>query len=52
MLAEKLNHYEIRIDVDANERYGAFRVGTKDDLVTALGMAVQDHERVYSAVLR
>ena len=25
----------------ANDRYGAFKVGTHDDLVTALGLAVQ-----------
>jgi hypothetical protein len=40
-LAEELLDYEIRVDHDANERYGAFRVGTHDDLVTALGLAVQ-----------
>ena len=27
---------------DANDRYGAFKVGTQDDLVTALGLALQD----------
>lgn len=40
-LAEELMDYEIRVDRDANDRYGAFRVGTHDDLVTALGLAVQ-----------
>lgn len=40
-LAEELLDYEIRVDHDANDRYGAFRVGTHDDLVTALGLAVQ-----------
>ena len=34
-------HYEIRVSEDANDRYGAFRTGTHDDLVTALGLAVQ-----------
>ena len=38
-LAKELLDYEIRIDQDANEKYGAFRVGTHDDLVTALGLA-------------
>ena len=38
-LARELHDYEIRIDTDANDRYGAFRVGTHDDLVTALGLA-------------
>lgn len=41
LLAEELLSYEIRIDENANDRYGAFRVGTHDDLVTALGLAVQ-----------
>jgi hypothetical protein len=40
-LAQELLDYEIRVDQDANDRYGAFRVGTHDDLVTALGLAVQ-----------
>lgn len=41
VLAQELLDYEIRVDQDANDRYGAFRVGTHDDLVTALGLAVQ-----------
>ena len=41
LLAEDLLNYEIEVGEDANERYGAFRVGARDDLVTALGMAVQ-----------
>jgi hypothetical protein len=40
-LAQELQDYEIRVDENANDRYGAFRVGTHDDLVTALGLAVQ-----------
>jgi hypothetical protein len=40
-LAQELLNYEIRVDENANDRYGAFRVGTHDDLVTALGLAVQ-----------
>lgn len=40
-LTEELLNYEIRVDENANDRYGAFRVGTHDDLVTALGLAVQ-----------
>jgi hypothetical protein len=43
-LAVELLDYEIRVNSDANDRYGAFKVGTHDDLVTALGLAVQkDH---------
>jgi hypothetical protein len=41
-LARELLDYEISVVEDANERYGAFRVGTQDDLVTALGLAVQN----------
>ena len=41
-LRQELRDYEIRIDPDANEKYGAFKVGAHDDLVTALGLAVLD----------
>ncbi len=41
-LARELLDYEIRVDEDANDKYGAFKVGTHDDLVTALGLAVLD----------
>jgi hypothetical protein len=41
-LARELQDYEIRVDQDANDKYGAFKVGTHDDLVTALGLAVLD----------
>ena len=40
-MARELEDYEIRVSEDANDRYGAFRVGAHDDLVTALGLAVQ-----------
>jgi hypothetical protein len=40
-LAKELLDFEIRMDENANERYGAFQVGSQDDLVTALGLAVQ-----------
>lgn len=40
-LAAELMDYEIRGDADANDRYGAFKTGAHDDLVTALGLAVQ-----------
>ncbi len=45
-LAQELLDYEIRVDENANDKYGAFRVGTHDDLVTALGLAVQVDPRV------
>ena len=40
-LAQELLDYEIRVDEDANTRYGAFRTGTHDDLVTALGLTLE-----------
>ena len=40
-LAQELLTYEIRMSEDANDRYGAFAVGAHDDLVTAVGLAVQ-----------
>lgn len=49
-LAEELKVYEIRIDQDANDKYGAFKVGKHDDLVTALGLAVISEPRSNSAV--
>lgn len=41
VLARELQTYEIKVDENANEKYGAFKVGTHDDLVTALGLATQ-----------
>ena len=29
------------VEEDANDSYGAFRVGSHDELVTALGLAIQ-----------
>jgi hypothetical protein len=37
-LAKELMDYEIKVDTAANDKYGAFKVGTHDDLVTALGL--------------
>jgi len=44
-LAQELLDFEIEVDENANDRYGAFRVGTHDDLVTALGLAVHEEPR-------
>jgi hypothetical protein len=41
VLAQELLDYEIHVDERANDTYGAFKVGSHDDLVTALGLAVQ-----------
>jgi len=43
-MIDELQNYEIKVDQNANDRYGAFRVGKHDDLVTALGLATQDEE--------
>lgn len=49
-LAQELQTYEIRVDQDSSDKYGAFRVGTHDDLVTALGLACLEEPRSNSAV--
>lgn len=41
-LADELMAYDLTVDSDANDRSGAFSVGRHDDLVTALGLAVQE----------
>src|SRR5205814_9069234 len=38
---KELLDYEIRVDDDGHDTYGAFKTGRHDDLVTALGLAVQ-----------
>ncbi len=40
-LARELLDYEIKVDQNANDHYGAFKTGAHDDLVTALGLATQ-----------
>lgn len=44
-LREELLAYDLRLEDDADNRLGAFRVGSRDDLVTALGLAVQEDDR-------
>lgn len=39
-MKEELRVYEIHVDANANDTYGAFKVGLHDDLVTALGLSV------------
>jgi hypothetical protein len=41
LLAADLLDFEVEVAADANERFGAFRVSARDDLITALGLAVQ-----------
>ena len=38
-LADELMNFEIKVDQDGADRYGAFKVGAHDDLVIALGLA-------------
>lgn len=38
-LQKELKNYTIRVNENANPEFGAFKVGTHDDLVTALGLA-------------
>ena len=40
-LAQELLDYQITVDPDGDAKFGAFRVGTRDDLVTGLGLACQ-----------
>lgn len=40
-LAQELLDYEIKVSEDGDLKAGAFRVGSHDDLVTALGLATQ-----------
>jgi hypothetical protein len=46
-MARELQSYEIRVDANANDQYGAFKVGSHDDLVTALGLAVMESPGAY-----
>lgn len=39
-LKEELLNYEIRISDGGRDTYGAFRTGSHDDLVSALGIAI------------
>jgi hypothetical protein len=47
-MVEELKAYEIRVDENANERYGAFVVGAHDDMVTALGLTCIEDPGYYS----
>jgi hypothetical protein len=50
-MTRELLDYEIRVDQNANDKYGAFRVGTHDDLVTALGLATQTDGNLFAEAL-
>lgn len=46
-MMRELKDYEIHVDQNANDTYGAFKVGSFDDLVTALGLAVLEDPADY-----
>lgn len=39
VMKEELMNYQIKVNENASAQFGAFKVGTHDDLVTALGLA-------------
>lgn len=41
VLTQELLNYELRVDQDGRETFGAFRAGAHDDLACAVGLAVQ-----------
>jgi hypothetical protein len=41
-MMKELQDYDTKVDLEGNEKYGAFKVGQHDDLVTALGLATQE----------
>jgi hypothetical protein len=47
-MMQELKDYRIKVDEDANDRYGAFTTGAHDDLVTALGLACIEEPGYYS----
>jgi hypothetical protein len=47
-MMQELKDYRIKVDTDANDRYGAFSTGAHDDLVTALGLACIEEPGYYS----
>ena len=44
-MIDELQNYEIHVSEEGRDSYGAFKVGTHDDLVTALGLACWYAER-------
>jgi hypothetical protein len=48
-MVEELLNYEIHVSEEGHDQYGAFKIGTHDDLVTALGLAcwyAEHHKRM------
>jgi hypothetical protein len=44
-MVEELLNYKIHVSEEGHDRYGAFKIGIHDDLVTALGLACWYAER-------
>ncbi len=44
VLVQELMNYEIRVNESANAQFGAFKVGSHDDLATALGLACWEEQ--------
>jgi hypothetical protein len=48
-MVEELLNYEIHVSEEGHDQYGAFKIGSHDDLVTALGLAcwyAEYHKRI------
>lgn len=50
-MANELKNYELKQDPDGDLKFGAFKVGTHDDLVTALGLAVLDDPPMFTKIM-
>jgi hypothetical protein len=48
-MMQELKDYKIKVDEDANDKYGAFTTGAHDDLVTAVGLACLEEPGYYTA---
>lgn len=51
-IIDELLNYEIHVSEEGHDSYGAFKTGTHDDLVTALGLAVWYSEYSQGKVVR
>lgn len=51
-MLEELKVYEIKLDTNGKDEYGAFKVGTHDDLATSLGLACLEEHVTASELLR
>lgn len=47
-MVDELKAYDIRVDQDGHDTYGAFKTGAHDDMATALGLAVLEDPADYT----